>query len=234
MIDLGPRPRLYDLGRGELGALGRPASAMGKRKLYEDLDGGACKRRRAAPCGPPGATPGAAAGAGARLVDLQILGEDGALVQEATIEEIWAPHTTRLEIVVVDEVWEGSVSSPDTTFINLDDLGPLGGTSTLHNAILRESQQLSAAAPYAPLSAPPLPGHHPVSPAPQLAEPADSDFGNLDWLINFKVDSVFEPKKRSAGKSGSTPPRDVTSASGRHGAAQRDSRRRHSPVSGGS
>lgn len=214
MIDLGPR--LYDLGRGDLGTLGRPANAMGKRRLYGDLDGSACKRRRAAPSAAPGATAG---GAGSRLVDLQILGEDGALVQEATIEEIWAPHATRLEIVVVDESWAGGVASPDTTFINLDDLGPLGGTSTLHNAILRESQLSAAPAPYAPL--PPLPTPRLISP-PQQAEAADSDFGNLDWLINFKVDSVFEPKKRPAVRSGATPgttlgaasPRDVTSTTG--------------------
>ncbi|XP_034240143.1 uncharacterized protein LOC117644641 [Thrips palmi] len=124
---------------------------------------------------------------------LHILGEDGALVQEATIEEIWAPHATRLEIVVLDEAWGTATSSPvpDATFIDLDDLGPLGGTSSLHSAILREAQQHELQLAASPAAAPQGRTH---------AQPdaLDSDFGNLDWLINFKVDSVFEPKKAKA------------------------------------
>lgn len=216
MIDLAPRPCDVGPKRSLLGlaqGLQHGLQGLGKRKLYApDADvGGPCKRRGRV------AVP-AAVSAGARLVDLQILGEDGALVQEATIEEIWAPHATRLEIVVVDEAWDAAASlssstasaspaSSDATFIDLDDpvapLGPLGGTSTLHEAILREAQQHHQ--------------QHQQSAATARAvadcETADSDFGNLDWLINFKVDSVFEPKKHRARPAGALTAKEASSAS---------------------
>ncbi|KAJ1526049.1 hypothetical protein ONE63_009216 [Megalurothrips usitatus] len=211
MIDLAPR--LCDVGSGPKGSGHSHRGLATKRKLYE-LDGldlglqaAPCKRRR----------PAALASSGTRLVDLQILGEDGALVQEATIEEIWAPHATRLEIVVVDENWGASSAtvSPahdeEATLIDLDDpmlgpLGPLGGTSALHGAILREAQQHQHAAH-------PAPGPRGGTGSASSAQDApDSDFGNLDWLINFKVDSVFEPKKQRGKQAGGCSPSAATTA----------------------
>ncbi|KAK3929463.1 Forkhead box protein A2, partial [Frankliniella fusca] len=210
MIDLAPR--LCDV--GPKGPKGRSlvCGQVAKRKLYAEAGAGAgaptCKRRRTgagagAGTGSPLAVPTPVSGPGARFVDLQIVGEDGALVEEATIEEIWAPHATRLEIVVVDEAWDSTTTDSTPTsldgeaaYIDLDDpvlrpLGPLGGTSTLHSAILREARQQPPA--QAPAAC--------YAPRPH-ADQADSDFGNLDWLINFKVDSVFEPKKQLKSKQG--------------------------------
>jgi len=98
---------------------------------------------------------------------------------------------TTFEIVVVDENWEqcgNTISIPEDTsdIIHLGDLGPLNGTSSLHDAILREAHLSPEVLQRVPTS-------HPTPSQPPPVSP-DPDIGDLEWLINFKVDSVFETR----------------------------------------